>query len=40
MDYFKIFADTIEYTDENGKPVDKIEFIDKEIEKESISDEE
>lgn len=34
MDYYKMFADSIEFTDENGKPVeDKIAFIDKELEK-------
>lgn len=41
MDYFKIFADSIEYADENGKPVtDKIAFIDKEIGKTVESDDE
>jgi len=32
MDYYKMFADSIEYTDENWKPVEnKIEFIDEEL---------
>jgi len=33
MDYYKMFVDSIEYIDENGRIVDdKIEFIDKELE--------
>jgi len=41
MDYFKMFADSIEYADENGKPIeDKIAFIDQELEKAVESDDE
>jgi len=40
MDYFKMFSDSIEYADKNGKPVeDKIAFIDEELEKAVESDE-
>jgi len=36
MDYYKMFADSIEYADKNGKPIeDKVTFIDNELEKES-----
>jgi hypothetical protein len=41
MDYFKMFADSIDYADVNGKPIDdKIAFIDKELEKTVESDDE